>query len=117
MGVAFYLYGDKISAGGDGRQPSTFRLSSEGWKPSNLSTRDDIGGMRRTHGTSAPPAKVCAMGRHYGLRRLVYVEEYPTIQEAIAREKAMKAWKRIWKTDRISAANPNWLDLFDQINA
>ncbi len=53
----------------------------------------------------------------YGLHRLVYVEQYATIEEAIAREKAMKAWKRIWKTDRISAANPNWLDLFDQINA
>jgi putative endonuclease len=54
--------------------------------------------------------------QRYDLHRLVYVEEYPTIQEAIAREKAMKAWKRIWKTDRISAANPDGLDLFDQIN-
>jgi putative endonuclease len=53
--------------------------------------------------------------RKYGLNRLVYVEEYPTINEAIAREKAMKAWKRIWKTNKISALNPDWADLFDHI--
>jgi putative endonuclease len=30
----------------------------------------------------------------YGVSRLVYVEEYPTITEAIAREKALKKWRR-----------------------
>jgi putative endonuclease len=47
---------------------------------------------------------------------LVYIEEYPTIDEAIAREKAMKAWKRRWKTERISRFNPDWRDLYDDIN-
>jgi putative endonuclease len=55
--------------------------------------------------------------RKYGLKRLVYVEEFPTMLEAIAREKAMKAWKRIWKTQRISAANPDWVDLYETINS
>jgi len=54
--------------------------------------------------------------QRYGLKRLVYVEEFGTMLEAITREKAMKAWKRIWKTDRISAANPDWDDLFESIN-
>jgi putative endonuclease len=52
----------------------------------------------------------------HGLTRLVYVEEYPTILEAIAREKAMKKWRRIWKTSLISKANPDWDDLFERIN-
>ena len=39
--------------------------------------------------------------RRYGIKRLVLAEEYPTIEEAIAREKAMKAWKRAWKIERI----------------
>jgi putative endonuclease len=30
--------------------------------------------------------------RHYGLDRLVLVEEFPTIIEAIAREKQLKNW-------------------------
>ena len=49
--------------------------------------------------------------RRYQLRRLVYVEDYPTIEEAIAREKAMKAWRRAWKVELIEAANPAWDDL------
>jgi putative endonuclease len=55
--------------------------------------------------------------KRYGLKRLVYAEPYPTIEEAIAREKAMKAWKRRWKTQLIEGANPSWDDLFDSINA
>jgi putative endonuclease len=54
--------------------------------------------------------------KHYGLTRLVYAEQAPTIAEAIAREKAMKAWKRRWKTDLIETANPSWDDLFERIN-
>jgi putative endonuclease len=57
-----------------------------------------------------------AFCRTYGLTRLVYVEAFPTIYEAIAREKAMKAWKRLWKTQRISTANPDWIDLYETIN-
>ena len=44
--------------------------------------------------------------RRYGLDRLVYAEEFPTIEEAIAREKAMKAWKRAWKIELIETVNP-----------
>jgi putative endonuclease len=33
----------------------------------------------------------------------------------IAREKAMKAWKRKWKIRRIEEVNPNWEDLFDHL--
>ena len=50
--------------------------------------------------------------REHGLTRLVYVEEYPTIDEAIVREKRIKKWNRIWKTSLISKANPNWRDLY-----
>ena len=46
---------------------------------------------------------------------LVLAEEYPTIEEAIAREKAMKAWKRQWKIELIESSNPNWDDLAPNI--
>ena len=49
--------------------------------------------------------------RRYDCRTLVLVEEHPTIQDAIAREKALKAWKREWKIRLIEEANPDWLDL------
>jgi len=53
----------------------------------------------------------------YGLRRLVYAEQAPTIEEAIAREKALKKWNRAWKIELIEKANPDWDDLFETINA
>ena len=53
--------------------------------------------------------------RRYGLKRLVYAEEHDRIEEAIAREKAMKAWKRAWKIELIEAVNPAWDDLFDVV--
>ncbi|MFN4357024.1 GIY-YIG nuclease family protein [Sphingopyxis alaskensis] len=56
-----------------------------------------------------------AFCRKYGLTMLVRAEEYPTIEEAIAREKAMKAWKRQWKIELIEASNPNWDDLAPNI--
>ena len=53
--------------------------------------------------------------RRYKLRRLVLAESHATIDEAILREKMLKAWKRAWKIELIEASNPQWLDLFDVI--
>lgn len=54
--------------------------------------------------------------RRYGLTRLVYCGQHPRIDDAIGREKAMKAWKRKWKIALIEGANPEWRDLFDLVN-
>ena len=59
-------------------------------------------------------SKFCA---RYGLTRLVHAEQAPTIEEAIAREKAIKKWNRAWKIELIEQANPDWLDLFETINS
>ena len=48
----------------------------------------------------------------YGLTRLVYAEQAPTIEEAIAREKALKKWNRAWKIRLIEETNPTWDDLY-----
>ncbi len=53
--------------------------------------------------------------RRYGLDRLVFAEPHATIEAAIAREKALKAWKRDWKIALIERANPAWDDLFERI--
>jgi putative endonuclease len=52
----------------------------------------------------------------YRLNRLVYAERHATIIEAIAREKALKAWKRDWKTKLVESINPQWVDLFDTLH-
>ena len=56
--------------------------------------------------------KGSAFCRRYGLTRLVYAEKHDSIEDAIAREKAMKAWKRAWKIELIEGVNPGWDDLF-----
>ncbi|MHC2338019.1 GIY-YIG nuclease family protein [Bradyrhizobium sp. USDA 4454] len=47
--------------------------------------------------------------------RLVHLEEFATPQEAIAREKQLKFWKRDWKIKLIEAENPDWNDRSDLI--
>jgi len=47
----------------------------------------------------------------YGCNKLVYYEEYQWIQDAIAREKQLKAGSRQKKVDLIVAENPSWVDL------
>ena len=49
--------------------------------------------------------------KQYGVKHLVCCEEYPAIDQAIAREKAIKKWRRVWKLELIESINPNWLDL------
>lgn len=53
-------------------------------------------------------------GQHtmkYKNHRLVYYEVFDRIDEAIAREKKLKRWKRVWKDDLIVKTNPAWQDL------
>jgi putative endonuclease len=54
--------------------------------------------------------------RRYAVSRLIYAEEYPTMLEAIAREKALKKWRREWKVELIEKANPDWDDLFERLH-
>ncbi|MCB2061024.1 MAG: GIY-YIG nuclease family protein, partial [Novosphingobium sp.] len=51
----------------------------------------------------------------HGLTRLIYAERHDDIRDAIAREKAMKKWKRQWKLRLIRERNPDWRDLYDDI--
>ena len=52
----------------------------------------------------------------YNLHKLVYFEIIPTIEEAIVREKQLKAGNRKKKIDLIEGQNPHWEDLFDEIS-
>jgi putative endonuclease len=53
-----------------------------------------------------------AFCNRYGLKRLVLAEQHDSITNAIAREKALKAWQRTWKIELIEQTNPDWQDLF-----
>jgi putative endonuclease len=54
--------------------------------------------------------------RKYGVGRLVYYETHSDIEAAITREKQLKKWNRAWKIRLIEESNPNWDDLYRQID-
>ena len=49
--------------------------------------------------------------KRYNVKCLVYVEAYPTVLDAIAREKRLKKYPRQWKINLIMANNPRWDDV------
>ncbi|OAF11462.1 excinuclease ABC subunit C [Bradyrhizobium centrolobii] len=51
--------------------------------------------------------------KRYGVYRLVHSEAYERVEDAIAREKQLKRWKRDWKIELIERENPEWRDLSD----
>ncbi len=53
--------------------------------------------------------------KRYGLKMLVYYEQYDDIRVAIQREKTMKHWPRAWKVRLIHQMNPDWEDLYSQL--
>ena len=55
--------------------------------------------------------------RRYGLKRLVLTEFYEDIRDAIQRESNIKHWPHAWKVRLIHAANPEWRDLYEDMNA
>jgi len=52
----------------------------------------------------------------YGVDKLVWFEIYDDIASAIAREKELKKWRRVWKIRLIEEQNPGWVDLYPGIS-
>jgi len=67
-------------------------------------------GRGHQHKTKHYPKSFTA---RYNLDKLVYYEAWPTIVEAIAREKQIKAGSRAKKVKLIEGMNPEWHDLYE----
>ena len=52
----------------------------------------------------------------YNINKLVYYEGFHRIEEAIAREKEIKGGSRRKKIELIKAMNPEWIDLFNNLD-
>jgi putative endonuclease len=49
--------------------------------------------------------------------RLVYFELFPTLGDAIQRERQLKTWERRWKVELVEQVNPRWDDLSPRLMA
>jgi putative endonuclease len=54
--------------------------------------------------------------KRYGIKRLIYFEEFATAGDAIHRGKRIKKYSRAWKLNLISGQNPDWRDLAESLN-
>ena len=53
--------------------------------------------------------------KRYDVHSLVWRESHDTMECAIAREKALKEWKRRRKLKLIEKDNPEWRDLYEDL--
>lgn len=51
----------------------------------------------------------------YNITKVIYIESFNSIIEAIEREKQLKGWKREKKIELIKTLNPNLKDLYEDI--
>jgi putative endonuclease len=59
---------------------------------------------------------IAGFSAKYSVDRLVWYETYDRVDEAIAREKSLKKWRRDWKIRLIEEMNPDWSDLYRSLN-
>jgi len=60
--------------------------------------------------------QTAGFAKRYSIDRLIYFEEFKTPGEAIRREKQIKGWSRTKIINLIEAANPDWIDLINEIS-
>lgn len=60
--------------------------------------------------------EVAGFTKDYHIRHLVWYEHHHIMDSAIKREKQLKKWNRVWKIELIEKMNPEWHDLFDEID-
>ena len=94
------------------RQPVVYIMASATGRALYIGITTDLGRRPIEHrsGRVTHTAK-------YRIDRLIYVENFDTAPDAIAREKQLKGWRRSKKIALINRANPDWRDLSGEIHA
>jgi len=92
------------------RQPVVYILASPNRRAIYIGVTTDMGRRLEEHrqGQSEHTS-------HYNITKLVYLESHETAPQAIDREKQIKRWRREKKIALIESANPEWLDLSNEI--
>lgn len=72
-----------------------------------IGVTNDIARRLREHKTHAIPG----FTDRYNVTKLVYVEEYSQVEDAIRREKQLKRWNRAKKEALINAENADWEEI------
>ena len=93
------------------KQPCVYILASERYGTLYIGVTSDLIQRVWQHRNDV----VQGFTNKYGVHLLVWFEQHATMESAIAREKAMKKWRRDWKFNLIESVNPTWCDLYDDV--
>lgn len=92
------------------RQPVVYILASPNGRALYVGVTTDMGRRLEEHrrGLSEHTSR-------YNITKLVYLESHETAPNAIEREKQLKRWRREKKIALMESANPEWLDLSNEV--
>ncbi|MBS1815167.1 MAG: GIY-YIG nuclease family protein [Acidobacteria bacterium] len=93
------------------RHPCVYILSSK-YKRLYIGVTSNL--MKRMFEHKNPEPDSFSFAKRYNINRLVYVEHFETMAQAIAREKQLKGWVRLKKFALIVSKNPTWRDLSEE---
>jgi len=93
------------------KQPCVYILASEKYGTLYIGVTSDLIKRAWEHKNDV----VAGFTKQYGVHTLVWFEQHATMESAISREKALKAWKRDWKLNLIEATNAEWRDLYPDV--
>ena len=77
-----------------------------------IGVTNDLSRRVYEHRTKAVPG----FTSRYNVTILVWYEHYDYVNDALAREKSLKRWRREWKLKLIEDFNPEWRDLYNDLN-
>ena len=93
------------------KQPCVYIVASEKYGTLYIGVTSDLIKRVWEHKNDV----VAGFTKRYGVHTLVWFEQHATMESAISREKALKAWKRDWKLNLIEAMNAEWRDLYPDV--
>jgi predicted GIY-YIG superfamily endonuclease len=99
------------SAGGFMKAPCVYMMASERNGTVYTGVTSNLPKRAYQHRNKLVPG----FTSHYGCTLLVWYEYYERIEDAIAREKQIKAGSRKRKLELIETVNPQWRDLYEEL--
>ena len=92
----------------DGFQPAVYILASQRNGTLYIGVTSNLCNRVAEHRHGMIPG----FTRKYDVKTLVWFQYFDSMELAIAEEKRLKEWRRVWKLELIEKSNPEWRDLF-----
>ena len=95
----------------DAKQPAVYILASGRNGTLYIGVTSDLVKRIWQHKNNCVPG----FTERHGVHTLVFYEMHTSMEAAIAREKHLKKWERLWKLRLIEEQNLQWRDLWEDI--